>query len=130
MKSIEAEKKEQLMNEYGEYSTLKSVRECPICHGELEKGFLNAIRGVFWSEKKHYLGMAALDYVMPGAIWTSETVPALKCEKCGIVISDLRAAGYTPKSFLKKCVECGKEIPIASETCSNCGAKQPTYEVP
>lgn len=112
------------MSENNEFSRLSSVQKCPICHGELEKGFLNAIRGVFWSDKKHPLGMAALDFIMPGAIWTSETVPALKCEKCGIVISDLRATGYTPKSFLKKCIECGKDIPIASEVCPKCGAKQ------
>ncbi|MEM3785547.1 MAG: hypothetical protein QW667_07380 [Candidatus Bathyarchaeia archaeon] len=31
----------------------------------------------------------------------------------------------TPKSFLKKCVKCSKEIPIASEECLYCAAKQP-----
>jgi hypothetical protein len=31
----------------------------------------------------------------------------------------------TPKAFFKQCVECGREIPIASEECSYCGAKQP-----
>ncbi len=30
----------------------------------------------------------------------------------------------TPKGFLKKCVRCGREIPVASEQCSYCGAKQ------
>jgi len=30
----------------------------------------------------------------------------------------------TPKSFLKKCVDCGKEIPLASEQCPYCGSKQ------
>lgn len=28
------------------------------------------------------------------------------------------------KGFLKKCVNCGKEIPIASEECQHCGTKQ------
>jgi hypothetical protein len=32
--------------------------------------------------------------------------------------------GKTPKSFLKKCINCGQEIPIASETCPHCGAEQ------
>jgi len=32
----------------------------------------------------------------------------------------------TPKVFLKKCIECGREIPIASEGCQYCGAKQKT----
>lgn len=30
----------------------------------------------------------------------------------------------TPKGFLKKCVKCGREIPIASEECPYCGATQ------
>jgi predicted RNA-binding Zn-ribbon protein involved in translation (DUF1610 family) len=30
----------------------------------------------------------------------------------------------TPKSFLKRCVKCGMEIPIASEQCPYCGEKQ------
>ncbi len=30
----------------------------------------------------------------------------------------------TPQSFLKKCPNCGQEIPIASETCPHCGSKQ------
>jgi len=30
----------------------------------------------------------------------------------------------TPKKFLKKCVRCGKEIPLASEECPYCEAKQ------
>lgn len=30
----------------------------------------------------------------------------------------------TSKSYLKNCVECGKEIPIASEECQYCGAEQ------
>ncbi len=38
-------------------------------------------------------------------------------------------AEQTPKGFLKKCVECGKEIPIASEQCQYCGAKQPQAAV-
>jgi DNA-directed RNA polymerase subunit RPC12/RpoP len=33
-------------------------------------------------------------------------------------------AGHTPKAFLKKCIECQKEIPIASEECPYCQAKQ------
>ncbi|GEM_PF-4094337 len=29
----------------------------------------------------------------------------------------------TPKSFLKKCAGCGREVPIASEQCPYCGQK-------
>jgi len=31
----------------------------------------------------------------------------------------------TPTAFMKKCVQCGVEIPIASEECPSCGSKQP-----
>ena len=31
----------------------------------------------------------------------------------------------TPKSFMKKCVKCGKQIAIASEECPFCGERQP-----
>jgi hypothetical protein len=34
-------------------------------------------------------------------------------------------ASETPKCFLKRCVKCGMEIPIASEQCPYCGQKQP-----
>ncbi|MGQ9625207.1 MAG: hypothetical protein ACUVT9_07565 [Candidatus Bathycorpusculaceae bacterium] len=45
----------------------------------------------------------------------------------------LRQSGYeghTPKAFLKKCVQCQKEIPIASEECPYCETKQPEYAPP
>jgi len=29
------------------------------------------------------------------------------------------------RGFLKKCIKCGREIPLASEECPHCGAKQP-----
>ena len=35
-----------------------------------------------------------------------------------------------PTAFMKKCVECGREIPIASEECQYCGTKQPEYVEP
>ena len=33
--------------------------------------------------------------------------------------------GKKPRGFLKKCVRCGREIPIASEECPYCRTKQP-----
>ncbi len=75
------------------------VKKCPKCGGEMEIGYLP---GAFsWSAGKNLCGIAILDY---------------------------RAVGETPKSFLKKCVQCGKDIPIASEECIHCRAEQPEYE--
>ena len=36
----------------------------------------------------------------------------------------LSRAGRTSKAFMKRCVKCDKEIPIASEECQYCGTKQ------
>ncbi|MEM3616392.1 MAG: zinc-ribbon domain-containing protein [Candidatus Bathyarchaeia archaeon] len=53
------------------------------------------------------------------------------CPKCGEVrfFADEKSMQsllkITPRQFLKKCVKCGKDIPIASEYCPYCGAEQP-----
>ena len=112
------------MSEREEFSKLSPVKKCPICGGKLVKGYFNAPRGVYWSTKKHKLGLILFDSVMPGALWTQDNVPALRCENCGIAIIDYNPPRYTPESFLKECVECGKKIPIASEKCPYCGAEQ------
>jgi len=39
-------------------------------------------------------------------------------------------AARGPKAFLKKCVSCDREIPIASEECPYCRTKQPDYVEP
>jgi predicted RNA-binding Zn-ribbon protein involved in translation (DUF1610 family) len=52
------------------------------------------------------------------------------CPKCGEVrfFANEKSMQYllklTPKEFLKKCVKCGKNIPIASEHCPYCGIEQ------
>jgi len=114
------------MNEDEEFSMLSSVKKCPVCGGWLEKGYFNAPRGISWDTVKHKLSAVTMDFMMPRISSAIEVknIPALRCEKCEIAILDYSSAGGTPKSFLKKCVECGKEIPIASEECSYCGAKQ------
>jgi predicted RNA-binding Zn-ribbon protein involved in translation (DUF1610 family) len=56
------------------------------------------------------------------------------CPECGLtnLYADEKAKQYllrlTPKTFLKRCVKCGKEIPIASEECQYCGARQSKHE--
>lgn len=48
-----------------------------------------------------------------------------------LLVSKLRSSTWnskrTPRSFLKRCVKCGKMIPIASEECQHCGIRQPEY---
>lgn len=114
------------MSERDEFSVLASVKKCPKCGGGLQKGYLNAPRGISWDTVKHGVSAVTLDVMMPRISSAIEVknIPALKCERCEIAILDYSSAFGTPKSFLKKCVECGREIPIASEECSYCGAKQ------
>jgi predicted nucleic acid-binding Zn ribbon protein len=112
------------ISENGEFSRLKPFKKCPLCGNEMEKGYLNAPRGAYWSAERQTLGLILMDSVMPGELWSQDTLPAVKCKNCGIVLVDLKAPGYTPKSFLKKCVACGKEIPIASEERQYCGESQ------
>jgi len=118
------------MSEKDEFCRIVSVKKCPNCGGKLDKGYFTAPRGMFWGTKKHVLGTMVADYVKPAltSVWTLETVPALRCEKCGVAIIDTQRIGETPRSFLKKCVECGKKIPIASEYCPKCGKKQKEKE--
>ena len=53
------------------------------------------------------------------------------CPKCGEIrlFADEKSMqpllGITPKTFLKKCVKCGRDISIASEQCPYCGVRQP-----
>jgi len=99
------------MSEKEEFSKLSSIKKCPICRGKLVKGYFTipkAIGGWHWD--------------------TYDNAPALKCERCGIAILDYGAARKTPESFLKKCVKCGKKIPLASEECPKCGTKQKENE--
>ncbi len=118
------------MSEKDEFCRIVSVRECPNCGGELNKGYFTAPRGMFWDTKKHRKGTMVADYIKPAmtSVFTLENFPALKCEKCGIAIMDTKKIGETPRSFLKKCVECGELIPIASEHCPKCGTDQKEME--
>lgn len=114
------------MSEKDEYCRIVSVKRCPNCGGKLDKGYFTAPRGMYWNTEKHGLDTAVLDYMTPRifSFFMLENAPALKCKRCGVAIIDTRRIGETPRSFLKKCVQCGKEIPIASDYCSLCGAEQ------
>jgi len=101
------------MSEKEEFAKLSSVKECPVCGGKLVKGYFTIPRGI---------GVWRFD--------TYDDAPALRCERCGIAILDYGVVtrAHTPGSFLKKCVECGELIPIASEYCPKCGTKQKEKE--
>lgn len=103
-----------------EFSKLNSIKKCPICGGELDRGYVGAHEGIMWdSVKRKYYG---------AMLWRFYSVflntPALRCERCGIMIFDYGYDVRTPRSFFKKCIKCSKNIPLASEECQYCGSKQ------
>jgi hypothetical protein len=115
------------MREREEFSKLASIARCPICGEELEKGYIGASRGITWDVKKSkrifvYIWSSAL--ILP---FSTQNIPALRCKKCRLALFHYgkEMPLETSKSYLKTCVECGKEIPLASEECEYCGTKQP-----
>jgi len=110
------------VSEKEEFSKLTSIKKCPVCGEELVKGFIIPTWHLHWDTKKRrfatHLGIPL--------VWRVRNVAALRCKSCKIVIFDWEeyVSSATPKSFLKKCVGCGKEIPIAELQCQYCGAKQ------
>jgi ribosomal protein L40E len=58
-----------------------------------------------------------------------ETLPVQVhiCPKCGKVeftATEQTGARFLSRKGLKKCIKCGARIPLASEECPHCGAKQ------
>ena len=48
----------------------------------------------------------------------------LRTERIDTNFDSFFVATPTPARFFKKCTNCGKEIPLASEECKYCGARQ------
>ena len=98
---------------------------CPECGGAMEKGFIisNAVR---WSDKKHTQWALGQEVIIPVNLAALSNVEAFRCPKCRLVLFhyQIPRAEETPASFLKKCAKCGETIPIASDYCPKCGAKQ------
>jgi hypothetical protein len=74
------------MNE-NEASSVHSVKKCPICGGELERGYAIVYRGFWWDTEKHtFRGGEELLSKYPA--WTNTNFPALRCWKCHIIVFD------------------------------------------
>jgi len=89
--------------------------KCPKCRGEMVRGdrlvaHTRVLASVSLAKRGDILGDAIIPYY---------------CEKCGYIEFYKEMKGVRRENaFLKKCVKCGKEIPIASEECPHCEAKQ------
>jgi hypothetical protein len=96
----------------------------------MEKGFV-AMWYMFWTDKKKEIFWKTPPkndvVIKPGVFHIYDrSLEAYRCKKCKMVLFNYGdvPASTTPNSFLKPCVSCNRKIPIASEYCPECGAKQ------
>lgn len=101
------------------------VKKCPECGTKMEQGYVIS-EAVFWSKEKHTQWALGQERIIPRGFWALPNVEAYRCMNCKLVLFHYGKPGEaeTPNGFLKKCVQCGKEIPIAAETCYFCGKRQ------
>jgi len=95
------------------------VRRCPKCGG----GMVEADRLV-----AHTRVLAGVSLAKKGDLVGDKIIPYY-CGKCGYIefYKKLKPGEHRrPEGFLKKCVRCGRKIPVASEECQYCGASQIT----
>lgn len=68
--------------------------KCPYCDGEMERGFLQGPRGVFWSAKGRnfifFPHRTKGDVVIAGALECSSGENSYLCRKCSMLITDLK----------------------------------------
>lgn len=79
-----------------------------------------------------FLLVSSIQIIVGALILLVMSIAAFAGEKRPISVQEARSQSAfstcTPKAFLKKCIKCGEEIPIASENCKYCGTKQPEYK--
>jgi hypothetical protein len=76
------------MSEKKELSKLDSMKKCPFCGGELEKGYVISGQGISWYTKEHKLWAPTADRLSPKITLTIPNLPSLRCKQCSIVIFD------------------------------------------
>jgi len=103
------------------------VKNCPKCKGKMVEAHrlvarAFALRGAI---------LPSVSLAKKGDIYGDWIIP-FYCKDCGYIefykSPPAQHVGHTPEAFLKKCVECGREIPIGSGECQHCGARQPEFE--
>ena len=124
------------MGENDEFTKLASIGKCPICGGEIERGYVGEVKncshcGVEMEDYKVHrfrIGGKGGEWAfIVGDIAEIEEEPlaihVYICPRCGKM--ELFANEQTMKILLsrqglKKCVKCDKKIPLASEICPQC----------
>lgn len=94
---------------------------------KLKGKYLIAISLVFWAVVLASFVRALRNWLYYGfdfvVVFASNIVADLALVM-GYYYREEKARVGTPKSFLKNCVSCGKEIPIAELQCQYCGSRQ------
>jgi len=100
---------------------MSEVKKCVRCGGELiEEGRLIARTRV----------LAGVSLAQKGDIVGDRIIPYY-CRECGYIefYKEMKLGEQASAlGFLKRCVKCSRQIPIASEECQYCGAKQKQKE--
>ncbi len=95
---------------------MTEVKKCPKCSGEM----VGAHRLV-----AHTRLLAGISLAKKGDLVGDRIIP-FYCVSCGYIefYKEMKDGKQLHEhSFLKKCIKCSKQIPIASEECQYCGAK-------
>jgi predicted RNA-binding Zn-ribbon protein involved in translation (DUF1610 family) len=104
---------------------MSELKKCPGCNGELEKGYI-ITQAIRWSKQKHTQWAFGQEVIIPWQLQAIPNIEAYRCAKCRLVLFHypIPTVEITPDSFIKTCVRCGARLPIASDYCPKCGAKQ------
>jgi len=83
------------MSEGVDYSKFHPLEKCPLCNCVLEKAVVNAPRGLYWDDQPRRIFGGAGEGLLDRDHETSflPFAPALRCEKCEIVIVDYSKRG-------------------------------------
>ena len=65
----------------------ESVRKCPSCGGEMEKGFIG-VWYMFWSDKNRWVfwRFPPSDNLIVKPGWTAKNLEAYRCKKCKLIL--------------------------------------------
>jgi uncharacterized protein with PIN domain len=81
------------MSENRDFAELFAIRRCPICGGELEKGYI-ASKGMVWDTVKQGLithSKENQEILTPTFAWSITNFPTLRCRNCNILIFKIQS---------------------------------------
>jgi len=91
------------LNEDADSSKIASVKKCPFCGGELEKGYVVAPRSLAWDKVKPRLrqdfwggpGSRDSELLTPSLQFRTATFPAARCRECHVILFEYKSTGVS-----------------------------------